>query len=132
MRFLLIAMGCLMALAVSGCATFSRGTVGTVTFVSEPSQLKVTTSNGLFCVTPCTLDVDKSQTFTARFEGPGGAVKEVFVDTRVSDAVWGTTAANVLFSPIVTIPAAIAVDAASGANLTHTPNPVKVVFDDSD
>lgn len=121
---------CLLAgaLTVSACATATRGTTEPVNFTSDPSGAKMTTSFGPTCVTPCTIEIERSQTFTAKFE-LGDQVQEIFVDTEVPDAVAGTTAANVLLTPIILIPVAIAVDAASGANLNHTPNPVFAKFD---
>ncbi|MEM7190390.1 MAG: hypothetical protein AAF439_12325 [Pseudomonadota bacterium] len=121
----------LLALAVltSACATATRGTTETVTFVSDPLGTTMTTTSGMTCVTPCTLEIERSETFTAKFV-LGEKSAEVFVDTVVADEVGATTAANILFTPIVAIPVALAVDAASGANLNHTPNPVFVSFTD--
>ena len=44
-------------LAVSGCATVTRGTTEQVQITSEPSGADVRTSMGPTCVTPCTLQV---------------------------------------------------------------------------
>lgn len=126
MRFLLLAVFVAAGLT-SGCATATRGTTEDVTFISDPAGAKMETTTGLQCITPCTLNVPRSDTFTATFKLED-EVREVFVDTEVPDDVAATTAANVLLTPIVAIPVAIAVDAASGANLNHTPNPVIVKF----
>ena len=118
----------LAAAAVSaGCATATRGENEQVTFVSTPPGAKMETTTGLICTTPCTLEVPRRDTFTAKFT-LGDQVEQIFVDTEIPDSVAATTAANVLFTPIILIPAAIAIDAASGANLNHTPNPVVVTF----
>ena len=120
---------CLTAMALtSGCATAVRGTTEDVNFVSDPAGAMMTTSTGKTCITPCMLVIDRKETFTAKFK-LGDETKEVFVDTEVADAAGATTAANILFTPIIAIPAAIIVDAASGANLNHTPNPVIVKFE---
>lgn len=117
----------LLAFVTAGCATATRGTTEQVVFLSDPSGAEMTTTNGLKCVTPCTLEIERSETFTATFE-LAGEKKSVFVDTEVPDEIAATTVANVLATPIILIPVAVAVDAASGANLDHTPNPVQVQF----
>ena len=95
--------------------------------MSTPPGAKMETTTGLTCTTPCTLEVPRRDTFTAKFT-LGDQVEQIFVDTEIPDSVAATTAANVLFKPIILIPAAIAIDAVSGANLNHTPNPVVVTF----
>ena len=112
----------------SACATATRGETEQVVFLSEPPGAKMETTTGLSCTTPCTIEVPRRDTFTAKFS-LDGEVEEVFVDTEVPDEVAGTTAANILLTPIILIPVAVAVDAASGANLNHTPNPVQVKFE---
>ena len=128
MRLLLVLTSLAAAVLVSGCATAVRGSTEPVSFVSTPAGAKMTTSTGLACTTPCTLEIPRSDTFTATFE-LNDQTEQVFVDTQIAEAVGATTAANVLFTPIIAIPVAIAVDAASGANLDHVPNPVVVTFD---
>lgn len=127
MRFASVALLAVAAIS-SGCATAVRGTTEQVLFESDPVGAKVQTSNGLTCVTPCALEIERSATFTATFT-LGEQTKDVFVDTEVPDQVAATMAANILLTPIILIPVAIAADAASGANLNHTPNPVRVTFD---
>ena len=127
MRLLSLFLLAVAALS-SGCATATRGTAEPVTFVSVPPGATMETSTGLMCITPCTLQIPRSDTFTAIFT-LNDEVKSVFVDTEISDDTAGTTAANLLMTPIIAIPGAIIVDAASGANLDHTPNPVRVVFE---
>ena len=112
----------------SACATATRGETEQVVFLSEPPGAKMETTTGLTCTTPCTIEIPRRDTFTAKFS-LDGEVEEVFVDTEVPDEVAGTTAANILLTPIILIPVAVAVDAASGANLNHTPNPVQVRFE---
>lgn len=114
------------ALMTSACATAVRGTTEKIVFVSDPAGARMTASVGQSCITPCTLEIERSETFTASFELDGHETLEVFVDTEVADEVAATTAANILLTPIVAIPVALVVDAASGANLNHTPNPVAV------
>lgn len=128
MRLLLVVASLAAAVLVSGCATATRGSTEMVSFVSDPAGAKMTTSTGLTCTTPCTLEVPRSDTFTATF-ALEDQTEQVFVDTQIAEAVGATTAANVLLTPIIAIPVAIAVDAASGANLDHVPNPVIVTFD---
>ena len=126
MKFLPYALFAAAALT-SACATATRGETEQVVFLSEPPGAKMETTTGLSCTTPCTIEIPRRDTFTAKFT-LDGEVEQVFVDTEVPDEVAGTTAANILLTPIILIPVAVAVDAASGANLNHTPNPVMVEF----
>ena len=123
--FRILVLACL-ALSTTACATAVRGTTEPITFVSDPNGAKMTTTTGLACITPCTIEVPRKDTFTAKFELEGYETQSVFVDTVVADSAGATTAANVLLAPLLVAPVAVVVDVASGANLNHTPNPVTV------
>ena len=68
MRIILVLAAAAMC---SGCATVLRGTTDQVGFNSTPSGAEVHTSNGLGCVTPCTLTVKKNEEFIATFQKDG-------------------------------------------------------------
>src|SRR5580692_9550241 len=70
---LIIALACLCG----GCATVVRGTTDEVAFKSSPSGAEVHTSNGLACVTPCTLQIKKNEEFVATFKKAGYAAKDI-------------------------------------------------------
>ena len=57
-----------LAAMCGGCATVIRGTTDQVGFNSTPSGAEVHTSNGLGCITPCTLTVKKNEEFIATFQ----------------------------------------------------------------
>ena len=119
-KFLPILAAGVLALALSGCATITRGTSNQVTFQSEPSGADMQTSSGLSCVTPCTLTVPRKSEFTAVFRKPGYQDAQVAVQTQIAGNGAAGFAGNILVGGVV----GMAADAASGATLEHTPNPV--------
>jgi hypothetical protein len=113
-----------LAAMLGGCATVLRGTTDQVGFNSTPSGAEVHTSNGLGCVTPCTLTVKKNEEFIATFEKPGFQPQQVPVTRQVVGAGVASTAGNVIAGGII----GIGVDAATGAGYDHVPNPVTVIL----
>jgi hypothetical protein len=108
-----------------GCATVTRGTTDNIGFDSQPSQAEVRTSNGLGCVTPCSLTVKKNEEFIATFTKPGYKSQQVEVKTQLAGAGVAGVAGNVLVGGII----GIGVDAVTGAANEHYPNPVSVVLE---
>src|SRR5262245_10723569 len=108
-----------------GCATVTRGTTDNVGFDSQPSQAEVRTSNGLGCVTPCSLTVKKNEEFIATFTKPGYKSQQVEVKTQLAGAGVAGVAGNILVGGII----GIGVDAVTGAANEHYPNPVSVVLE---
>jgi len=117
--------GLMLAALSGGCATVTRGTDNTIGFDSRPSQAEVRTSNGLGCVTPCSLVVKRNEEFIATFSKPGYRSQQVEVKTQLAGAGAAGLAGNVLIGGIV----GIGVDAVTGAANEHTPNPVSVVLE---
>jgi hypothetical protein len=115
-----------MALAVfcGGCATVLRGTTEGVGFNSTPSGAEVHTSNGLGCVTPCTLTINKNEEFIATFEKPGFVPQQIPVSREVVSGGVAATAGNIIAGGVI----GLGVDAATGAGYQHVPNPVSVVL----
>lgn len=111
------------AVALSACATVTRGSTEDVRFTSVPSGAKVTTSLGPGCQTPCALKFSRRDTFTATFE-LDGETREVFVGTEVAGGGVAATAGNIIAGGVI----GIGVDFATGAGLDHTPNPVHADF----
>ena len=107
------------ALAVSACATVTRGSTEDVQFLSTPPGAVVKTTNGYNCQTPCTIKIDRRDTFTATFT-LNGENRQVFVDTEVAGEGVAAGAGNILIGGII----GAGVDVATGAGLDHTPNPV--------
>ncbi|MEM9061329.1 MAG: hypothetical protein AAGD13_12780 [Pseudomonadota bacterium] len=111
----------------SACATAIKGTTEDVVFNSDPPGARVTTTNGFTCTTPCTINMDRDDEFVATFK-LSGLEKKVSVGTDYDDGSAAAIAGTVLFAPLIVAPIGLAVDAATGANLTHVPNPVNVTF----
>lgn len=113
-----------LASLCGGCATIIRGTTDQIGFNSTPSGAEVHTSNGLGCVTPCTLTVKKNEEFIATFEKPGFLPQQIPVTRQVVGAGVAATAGNVILGGLI----GIGVDAATGAGYEHTPNPVSALL----
>lgn len=120
MRYLLIAS---LALALSGCATVTRGTSDTWTVNTTPSGAAVKTSNQFFCdATPCTFKMPRKSEFSVTISKPGYKTWTGQVTHKVSGAGGAGMAGNVLLGGII----GAGVDAYSGAMMSLTPNPLSV------
>jgi PEGA domain len=108
------------AVALSGCATITRGTTDQIQIVSDPSGADVRTSLNQQCVTPCTLQVARSDQFTVVFRKPGYEDQTINVTTKIAGTGAAGFAGNLLVGGIV----GMGVDAATGATLEHVPSPV--------
>lgn len=110
------------ALLAGGCATITRGTTANVGFDSKPSGAEVRLSNGLGCVTPCSLVVKRNEEFIATFTKPGFVGQQIEVKTRVAGEGAAGFAGNIIAGGVI----GMGVDAATGGALEHVPNPVVV------
>lgn len=111
-----------LGLALSGCATITRGTTDQVQVHSTPDGVRATTSIGQSCSTPCTLTVGRKDEFTVHFEKEGFKSQDVDVKTQIAGAGAAGFAGNILLGGVIGMGA----DAATGATLEHVPNPVTV------
>lgn len=111
---------CIAAFTLAGCATITRGTTNQVAFQSEPAEADMKTSTGQTCITPCTLAISRKSEFTAVFSKPGYNDFSVAVQTKIAGNGAAGFAGNILVGGVI----GMAADAASGATLDHTPNPV--------
>ena len=121
-------MKCILSLALtglvlSGCATVTRGSNEDVMFTSVPTGAHVTTTNGYNCTTPCELKMKRKDKFVAAFRHDD-QTRQVQVSTQVAGGGGAALAGNVIAGGVI----GIGVDAATGASLNHTPNPVHVDF----
>ena len=66
-----VVMTVICAVAVSGCATITRGSKDLFGIESEPTGATVELSNGLNCVTPCAMELPRKHAFTATFSLEG-------------------------------------------------------------
>lgn len=114
-----------LAACLGGCGSITRGTTEKMAFLSEPSGAAMTTTKGYACpATPCSLEVDRSDEFDVTFVKPGFRPEIVPVRTKVVGAGAAGMAGNILAGGLI----GIGVDAATGAALDHTPNPVSVTL----
>ena len=114
-----------VAVALSGCATVTRGTTDQIQVITTPSEAQVTTSTGNQCpATPCTFEVSRKSEFVITAKKPGFQDASVPVSTRIAGTGAAGFAGNVLIGGIV----GMGVDAATGATLEHFPNPVVITL----
>lgn len=111
-------------LLASGCATITRGTDESVRFESEPPGARVRLSNGFSGVTPVDFTLNRKQEVAATFSLEGYSSQTVEVDTVVAGAGAAGFVGNALIGGII----GGGIDIATGATLTHKPNPVHVVL----
>jgi hypothetical protein len=120
MKSILMAGAC--ALALSGCATITRGTSNQVQLRSNPEEARAMTSMGQSCQTPCTITVGRKDEFAVRFEKDGYETQSVEVKTQLAGTGAAGFAGNVLIGGVIGMGA----DVVTGATLEHIPNPVQV------
>jgi hypothetical protein len=120
------AVACLLAgMLVTGCATVTRGTSQNFTVESEPSGAAVTTTNGFQCeATPRTFRMPRRSEFDVTVTREGYQPSTSHVGNRLAAGGAAGVAGNVLIGGVI----GIGVDAASGAALDLTPNPLRVVL----
>lgn len=113
-----------LAAGFGGCATLTRGLDDEVAVVSEPPGAAVSSTLGAGCAaTPCTLHVRRDAAFSVTVSKAGFAPRTVAVSTRISSAGAALATENVATAGL-----GLAVDAATGGALEHTPNPVQVTL----
>ncbi len=112
------------AFLLGGCATITRGTTDQLQIISDPPQADVHTSLNQQCVTPCTIQVSRSDQFAVVFSKPGYEDQTINVTTKIAGAGAAGFAGNLLVGGIV----GMGVDAATGATLEHVPSPVSATL----
>ena len=117
-----VVMTVVCAIAVSGCATITRGSKDLFEVESEPKGATVALSNGLDCVTPCAMELPRKHAFTATFSLEG--YKPLTAEVVPKQAAAGTAgmAGNILIGGLIGIVA----DSTSGAMKDLYPNPLVV------
>lgn len=114
-----------IGLLCAGCATAIRGTTSMVAINSEPPGADARTSLGHHCVTPCAVGVPRRLEFQITVSKAGYLPQTVNIGTKVTLDGVVAGAGNVLAGGII----GLGVDAGTGANLDHEPNPVMVWLD---
>ena len=115
------------SLAISGCATITRGTTEAFAIETTPSGAKVTTSLGLMCEpTPCVLPkVSREASFTVTIEKEGYKTGTYNVTHQMSGGGGAGMAGNVILGGGI----GAIVDANTGATQELVPNPIVVVLE---
>ncbi len=113
----------MVLLALTGCASITRGSTNEVSFTSIPDNAEVTVSTGQSCTSPCTMIFERRQEFTATFT-LGDEVRTIDVKTDLAANGAGAAAANILAGGVI----GLGIDAATGATLDHFPDPVHADF----
>lgn len=117
-----------MALALSGCASITRGTTETFIVETFPSDAVVTTSFGAVCsASPCAFpNVSREASFTVRIERPGYQTETHTIDHRLGGGGLAGGLGNAGI-PVVGV-VGLVVDANTGATQSLTPNPLRVTL----
>ncbi|MBU6266669.1 MAG: PEGA domain-containing protein [Sphingomonadales bacterium] len=110
------------ALALSACATVTRGTHQPFRIVSTPTGASVQLSNGQTCTTPCRLDLPRGAGFQVRVSLAGHATQMLTVASKGSGAGVVGMLANGVVGGVV----GAGTDMDSGAMRSLSPNPLVV------
>lgn len=110
-------------LALSACASITRGTQETVKVYVSPADALIASNIGLSCNTsPCSLKVSRKTEFALTVSKEGYEKQTILVTTGVAPGGVAGMAGNVVFGGVI----GVGIDAATGATLGHKPNPVLV------
>ncbi len=108
----------------SGCATVTRGTTEQITINSEPTGATVRLSNGFTGITPAVFTVPRKGDIIATISKEGYETTTVTLTPHVAGAGTAGFVGNALIGGII----GGGVDIATGATLSHTPNPALVTL----
>jgi PEGA domain len=116
-----------LAVALSGCASITRGTTENISIASSPSGAEATIT-GLevptACVTPCAIIAKRNADISVTFAKEGYEPQTVQLTTEVPGTGAAGFAGNLLAGGLI----GMGVDAATGAATDHKPNPVIVTL----
>lgn len=113
----------LSGLVLAGCGTVTRGTSENVEVYYDPPKTRVTTNIGSICdISPCSLKVSRKKDFVVKAELAGYKPQTVEVKSKTAPGGAAGLAGNVLVGGVI----GAGVDLASGAMLSHYPNPVVI------
>lgn len=113
--------------ALGGCASATRGWDEQINLASTPSGAIAKLngpSNSPSCVTPCVVQVRRSDEISVTFEKEGFEPQVVALTKEIAGTGAAGFAGNLLLGGII----GMGVDAATGAALDHKPNPVIVTL----
>lgn len=119
-----ILAGVSVLLMLTGCVTAVRGTKQPFEIVSEPAGAAVSLSNGMTCVTPCRLKLDRKAGFVATIAKAGYASQQVTVASVVHDHGLAIDAGSALAGGMI----GLLVDRGSGTLRDLRPSPIAVTL----
>ena len=117
-------------LAVTACATVTKGTEDTVVFNSKPPGASVAFKevsgriNQAGCTTPCTLEINRKFTYSVEMSKEGYETSVQMLEPKLSTDGAAGMAGNVLLGGVI----GAAVDASTGAMNDLKPNPMEVTL----
>jgi len=111
-------------LVLTGCATMTRGTTETVMVQSTPSGADVRVSNGFTGRTPFTFTAPRKGDLIVSISLPGYEAQDHILYSNVAGKGAAGVAGNTLIGGVI----GIGVDMATGAALSHKPNPLVVTL----
>jgi PEGA domain len=116
-----------LAVALSGCASITRGTTENISIASSPSGAEATITGlevSTACVTPCAIIAKRNADIAVTFAKEGYEPQTVQLTTEVPGTGAAGFAGNLLAGGLI----GMGVDAATGAATDHKPNPVIVTL----
>tara|TARA_Y100000758_G_scaffold267722_1_gene208403 strand:- start:269 stop:649 length:381 start_codon:yes stop_codon:yes gene_type:complete len=116
----------LIALILQSCATITRGRTQAFTVTSEPTQANVMFSNGLVCLTPCTLMLPRRPGFVVSVSKEGYKMITANVVSQIAGAGGAALAGNVVLGGLI----GAGVDSTTGATNELVPNPLHLVLEE--
>jgi hypothetical protein len=124
LKVCLFSCALLNALVFTGCATVTRGTTETLMIQSTPSGADVRVSNGFTGRTPFTFTAPRKGDLIVTVSHPGYETQEHILHSGVAGKGAAGVAGNALIGGVI----GIGVDMATGAALSHKPNPLIVTL----
>ena len=106
--------------ALSACATVTRGTSQKYEIMTTPTAANVKLSTGQTCVSPCNLKLKRKNGFVVTASKEGYQNATATVEAKVRGGGAAGAAGNILLGGVI----GIAVDATNGSMNDLTPNPL--------
>ncbi len=114
-----------MILLSVSCASITRGTTEHFVVRSEPDDARVKIKDYGSCRTPCGMEVKRKVTLLITIAKEGYESFSTSIKPAIDGAGGAGLAGNVIFGGLI----GMGVDAASGALLSHQPNPLEVTLE---
>jgi len=109
-------------LALTGCATITRGTTDVLVVNTDPPGAQVEISGEHACTSPCSVELKRKHDYHVKISKTGYEPVETDVMAQVTGAGAAGMAGNVLIGGLI----GVGVDAMTGARKSLKPNPVEV------